>query len=151
ISSNSLKTFELPKRDQVEEASRSVYDLVTASDRVVPNETLEQRRRRLERSESDYPVAAAKLSGMLLGPPASELKNKRLLFIGDGILQYIPFAALPDPANQLLAGSETPLIASHEITSLPSASVLGVLRRETKDRPRATKTIAVFADPVFGV
>jgi len=28
--------------------------------------------------------------------------------------------------------------------------VLGVLRRDTKDRPRAPKTIAVFADPVFG-
>src|SRR5262249_38985218 len=31
----------------------------------------------------------------------------------------------------------------------PSASVLGVLRRETKERQPAPKSIAVFADPVF--
>jgi tetratricopeptide (TPR) repeat protein len=31
VSSTSLKTFELPSRDEVEKASRSVYDLVTAS------------------------------------------------------------------------------------------------------------------------
>jgi CHAT domain-containing protein len=42
------------------------------------------------------------------------------------------------------------LIASHEIINLPSASVLGILREETKNRPRATKMVAVFADPVFG-
>jgi hypothetical protein len=35
VSSISLKTFELPKRDEVEKASRRVYDLVTASERVV--------------------------------------------------------------------------------------------------------------------
>jgi CHAT domain-containing protein len=42
------------------------------------------------------------------------------------------------------------LIANHEIINLPSASVLGVLREETKNRSRATKMVAVFADPVFG-
>jgi CHAT domain-containing protein len=108
---------------------------------------------------------------MLLAPLASELKNKRLLIIGEGILQYVPFGALPDPDNEFRVSSakfrvqnektqnpnsklETqnsrPLIATHEVISLPSASVLGVLRRETKERPLATKTIAVFADPVFG-
>jgi hypothetical protein len=26
-----------------------------------------------------------------------ELKDKRLLIVSDGVLQYIPFAGLPDP------------------------------------------------------
>ena len=43
----------------------------------------------------------------------------------------------------------TPLIVKHEIVTLPSASVLGVLRRETQERQPAPKSIAVFADPVF--
>jgi CHAT domain-containing protein/Tfp pilus assembly protein PilF len=164
ISATSLKTFALPSRDEVEKASRSVYDLATASDRVVPNETLEQRNRRLDQADSDYAAAAAGLSRMLLAPFASELKNKRLLIVGEGILQYVPFGALPEPGvRDQVSGagggkSDTrhpipdtqPLIASHEVITLPSASVLGVLRQETKDRPRATKTIAVFADPVFG-
>lgn len=144
VSATSLKTFELPARAEVEKASRDVYDLVTASDRVVANETLDQRTKRLDQANSDYAASAATLSRMLLGPLASELKSKRLLIVGEGILQYVPFAALPDPSAQ------APLIAGHEVINLPSASVLGVLRSETKDRPRATKTIAVFADPVFG-
>ncbi|HJX90125.1 MAG TPA: CHAT domain-containing protein, partial [Pyrinomonadaceae bacterium] len=164
VSSTSLKTFELPSRDEVEKASRSVYDLVTASDRVVPNETLEQRNKRLDQADSDYPASAAELSRMLLAPLASELKNKRLLIVAEGILQYVPFGALPDPDTEFRVSSSgfrvqneksqnpnsKPLIANHEVITLPSASVLGVLRRETKDRTRATKTIAVFADPVFG-
>lgn len=152
VSPTSLKTFELPKRDEVEKASRSVYDLVTASDRFVPNESLEQRSKRLDQADNDYPASAATLSRMLLGPLASELKSKRLLIVGEGILQYVPFGALPDPSNQKTSGSDQtpqPMIAGHEIISLPSASVLGVLRRDMRDRPRALKTIAVFADPVF--
>ena len=153
VSPTSLKTFELPSRDAIEKASRSVYDLMTVSDHVVPNETLEQRNRRLDQADSDYHASAAELTRMLLAPLASELKNKRLLIVGEGILQYVPFGALPGPSTQKLTGPDSvtqPLIASHEIINLPSASVLEVLRRDTKDRPRATKTIAVFADPVFG-
>jgi CHAT domain-containing protein len=41
------------------------------------------------------------------------------------------------------------LIAGHEIISLPSASALWVLRRETAGRKTADKSVAVFADPVF--
>ena len=148
VSQASLKTFALPKRDEVEKASRRVYDLITASDRVVPNETLAQRNKRLDQADSDYPAAASALSQMLLGPLASELKNKRLLLVAEGVLQYIPFAALPDPANAT-GPDQQPLIANHEIINLPSASVLGVLRDETRSRSRATKLVAVFADPVF--
>jgi CHAT domain-containing protein len=171
VSSTSLKTFELPARETIEKASRNVYDLVTASDRVVPNETLEQRSKRLDQADTDFNATAATLSRMLLGPLQSELKSKRLLIVAEGILQYVPFGALPEPDEEFRVPSsefrvqtakaqnpnsklETrnskPLIASHEVISIPSASVLGVLRSETKDRPRATKTIAVFADPVFG-
>jgi len=42
-----------------------------------------------------------------------------------------------------------PLIAEHEIVSLPSASVLAVLRHESASRQPATKIVAVLADPVF--
>jgi len=154
VSPTSLKTFELPKGDEIEKASRRVYDLVTASDRLVPNETLEQRNQRLAQADSDYPAAALALSQMLLAPLAPELKNKRLLLVTEGVLQYVPFAALPDPANQKVTGpdqSPPPLIANHEIINLPSASVLGILREEARNRSRATKMVAVFADPVFGI
>src|SRR5678815_196397 len=134
------------RRGTIEKASRSVYDLVTASDRVVPNETLEQRNKRLDQADSDYPASAAGLSQMLLAPLGSELKNKRLLIVGEGILQYVPFGALPEPGigGQVSGAGDRkpdtrhpipdaqPLIASHEVITLPSASVLGVLRSEAK-------------------
>src|SRR5262245_46820829 len=82
---------------------------------------------------------------MLLGPVASELGNKRLLIVSDGVLQYAPFVALPSPT----APDSRPLVVDNEIVILPSASVAAALRREAADRKPATKTLAVLADPVF--
>ena len=143
VSPGSLKTFELPKRAEVEAAARRVYDLLTASDRS-QNESIEQRQKRLSETAENYPNAIASLSRMLLGPAAAELKNKRLLIVAEGVLQYVPFSALSEPDQ-----SGTPLMVKHEIVTLPSASVLGVLRHEAKGRMPASKGIAVFADPVF--
>ena len=144
VSPTLFRSFALPKRTEIEDAARRVYDLVTASDRSVPNETIEQRTKRLSQADENYPNAIAALSRLLLGPAAAELKNKRLLIVGEGVLQYVPFSALEDPNERA-----TPLMVKHEIVTLPSASVLGVLRRETKERVPAPKAIAVFADPVF--
>jgi CHAT domain-containing protein len=47
-------------------------------------------------------------------------------------------------------GNFTPLMVDHEIINLPSASVMAVLRRETRQRKAAAKAVAVLADPVFG-
>jgi hypothetical protein len=65
-------------------------------------------------------------------PFASQLANKRLLIVGDGALQYVPFAALPAPGSS----SFEPLAVSNEIVSLPSASRLAVLRREVAKQGR---------------
>jgi len=163
VTPTTIKSFELPKRADIEAAARRVYDLITASYRLVPNTGPAQKQKRLDQADSDYPAAAVALSAMLLGPISGELKNKRLLIVGEGVLQYVPFAALPEPQSAI-SGSQslarvvpaqpptegsTPLIANHEIVSLPSASVLGVLRQEALLRKPAAKTVAVFADPVF--
>jgi CHAT domain-containing protein len=83
---------------------------------------------------------------MLLGPVAAQLGGKRLLVVPDGALEYLPFAALTIPNTR---GPFVPLIVEHEVTSIPSASTLAVLRRELQERPPAEKVVAVFADPVF--
>jgi CHAT domain-containing protein len=90
-----------------------------------------------------------------LGPVAPQLKTKRLLIVSDGALEYIPFALLPEPAasqtDRALRSSRQspPLVAGHEVISLPSASVLAVLRRQMTGRRAAPKAVAVLADPVF--
>ncbi len=86
-----------------------------------------------------------KLSRVLLDPVAPLLRDKRLLVVGDGALQSLPFAALPEP------GSREPLVARHEIVALPSVSVLGEIRREVATRSRAPKALWMLAAPDFGV
>ena len=87
--------------------------------------------------------AAASLSKILLAPVADRLGSRRLMIVADGVLHYIPFAALPSPDTR------RPLIVRHEMVSLPSASVLAEMRRDLTGRKAAAKAVAVFADPVF--
>jgi CHAT domain-containing protein len=144
VTPDSITSYELPKRDDIESAARRVYDILNARNQTVEGEMPEQRRARIARADAHYTEAAAQLSGKILAPVAKQLGNKRLLVVADGVLQYIPFAALIDPS-----GDSAPLVVKHEIVSLPSASTINVLRREIKDRKPAAKTVAVLADPVF--
>jgi len=63
--------------------------------------------------------------------------------VAEGALQYLPFAALPEP------GKQVPLIVDHEVVCAPSASVVAVLRQETVGRDPAQKTLFIVADPVY--
>jgi CHAT domain-containing protein len=128
VTPDSIKTYELPKRAVIEPLARHVYELLTA---------------RTPTTDAEYQKAAATLSQTILGPAAAELKNKRLLIVSDGVLQFIPFAGLPDPANA------QPLMVDHEIVTAPSTAVVALLRKETANRKPAAKTLVVFADPVF--
>ncbi|HEX5732842.1 MAG TPA: CHAT domain-containing tetratricopeptide repeat protein [Blastocatellia bacterium] len=151
VSASDISAFELPKRADVESLARRVYELLTARNQQIKFETPEKRRNRIAKADAEYPQAAGELSKMLLGPVKAQMKNKRLLIVADGVLQYIPFAALPSPEDQRQATPSklTPLIASHEVVSLPSASTLGVLRKELVSHQQAPKIAAVLADPVF--
>src|SRR6185503_555768 len=104
-----------------------------------------QRKQSLDHVDTDYSQAAANLSRMLLAPLAAELGQKRLLIVAEGVLQYVPFVALPSPGGE----GARPLIEDHEIVNLPSASVIAMLREEFGGRKRASKVVAVLADPVF--
>ena len=145
VTPDSIRMHELPKRAVIEPLARRVYELLTARNQKVSKETLEQRSQRIARSDAEFSKAAANLSQVILGPVASELKNKRLLIVSDGVLQFVPFAALPDPS----ATDSRSLIIDHEIVTAPSASVVALLREENSNRKPAAKTLAVLADPVF--
>lgn len=152
VTPDSVKSFELPGRARVEEAARRVYELLTARNQQPKAETNQQRQERVGRAEAEYEEAAASLARMVLGPVAGELGRKRLVVVADGALQYLPFAALPVPAAEGEANARagfTPLIAEHEVVSLPSASVLALTREELRGRRPAPKALAVLADPVF--
>ncbi len=168
ITKTGITSYELPPRADIETVAQEFYKQL--------------------KSETGSIEEGMKLSQMLLAPVVNQLGNKRLLIVGDGVLQSIPFAALPipegtspptpllqgegsnspAPPTPLLGGEESnspappslagkgagglgfnPLLVQHEIVSLPSASTIGVLRSELKDRKPAPKTLVAIADPVF--
>jgi CHAT domain-containing protein/Tfp pilus assembly protein PilF len=147
VAPDSLQSYMLPKREQIEVAVRSMLESLTARNRNPKSESAEQRRDRLNQAETQYGIAAAKVSSMLLAPAASRIAGKRLLIVADGALQYVPFEALPQPGAK--APAYVPLMETHEVISIPSASLLAELRSETAGRKAPPHTLAVFADPVF--
>jgi CHAT domain-containing protein/Tfp pilus assembly protein PilF len=147
VTANSFASYELPPRATIETAARRCYDLLTARNQFVKFETAAEKRERILKADAEYPNAARVLSQILLGPVAAQLEGKRLLVVPDGALEYLPFAALTLPNANSTAF--VPLMVHHEVTSIPSASTLAVLRRELDGRATAEKVVAVFADPVF--
>ncbi len=145
VTNNSLTSYELPQEQQITQAAKQVYNLLTAHSRPQKGETPSQRLARIAQAETQLPQAARQLSQMLLGPAATQLGGKRLVIVADGAVQYLPFAMLPNPNRT----TPEPLIVNHEIVTLPSASTLAVQRRELAGRQPAPKMIAVLADPVF--
>jgi CHAT domain-containing protein len=144
-----IASRQLPPRAEIEAATRAVYQLLTARQSKAGIPEAEQFAQ-IADADAKFPGASRDLSRMLLDPIADllrgEWKEKRLLIVASGALEYLPFAALPVPAGD---GTYRPLIAGHEIVNLPSASVLSVIRSETSRRVPAPKTVAVLADPVF--
>ena len=141
VTPNSLKTYILPGQETLEKTAKQVSQNLTARSVVNSLETRAQRNARIAQADRDFQAVAGELSRMILAPVAGEFGAKRLVIIADGVLQYVPFAAL--------IVSNQPLILRHEIVSLPSASAFAVQRENLANRELAPKTLAVIADPVF--
>lgn len=163
VSRNSVESYELPGKKEIETEAMRFYELMTARE-PVPRESTAQFQKRVSESDALFPAQAMKLSNLILGPLAGRLGQKRLLIVSEGGMQMIPFCALPEPPLQPApAGAvkaargrgpgvlydQLPLIYNHEIIPLPSVSVLAALRRETAGRRPAPKQVAVLANPVF--
>ena len=149
VSRNNFLSYELPPKQQIENAARSLYDSLTAL-QAKSDETFEQRQARTRKAEEMLPGEINRLSELVLTPVADQLGKKRLIVVADGALQYIPFQALTLP-NRATASGEmpVPLIVDHEIVNQPSASTLALLLNDSIDQTRTEGSVAIFADPVF--
>ncbi|HTG34948.1 MAG TPA: CHAT domain-containing tetratricopeptide repeat protein [Thermoanaerobaculia bacterium] len=139
VSPRKIESYTLPGRQQIEDAARQLLDLLPRASR---------------EAQVSEPRAAKALSALVLAPAAERIAGfRRLLIVGDGTLQLVPFGALPVPGPpESAAGGERLLVESHELVSLPSASVLAMLRRREEGRtrkPLEDLRIAIIADPVF--
>jgi len=125
VTTDSINSYELPSQQEIEAAAETFRKSVT----VDSGASLE---------------AGIALSEIVLSPVIDQLENKRLLIVGDGVLQYVPFAALPLPNSPT-----TPLLVQNEIVTLSSASTVAIQRQQLQNRSLAAKKLAVLADPVF--
>ena len=120
----------------------------TLPDRAAIEAAAKTLRRQIALRSENARDTARQLAQMLLEPVVAQLQQngeiKRLVVVGDGVLQYIPFAMLPQPGG---ADGEI-LLSNYEIASLPSSSTLATLREFETPAP-APKSLAIFADPVF--
>lgn len=131
VGSEGVHAFELPAgRSEIETVVREVH-------RLLPNSWAGRAflpiRKRL-----DW------LSRVLLEPAADLLQDRRLVFVSDGALQYLPFGLLSLP------GHPEPVLSRHEVVELPSLSALAALRRRVAHRPPSPGGLWVLADPALG-
>ena len=155
VTAQTIASYELPPRRDIDSAARSWYEDLTAR-QPRAGESAAAYANRAAAADRRLPDKAAAVSRMLFGGIAGDLqgpwRGKRLVIVASGALEYLPFAALPvpgtgnGPSGDRTAGT---LIAHHEIVETPSASVLATLRREAAERRPAGRAVAVLADPVF--
>jgi tetratricopeptide (TPR) repeat protein len=99
VSASWVKSYELPKRADIEETALLVKKLLTARATREEGESPKRRQARITGAEARYWPEAARLSRMILGPAISELSGKRLAIVPDGELQDVAFGALPTPQS----------------------------------------------------
>src|SRR5262249_2702328 len=118
----------LPPGREITAAARALYDAVAASPRARGPAACGKR------GECGWPARAAALRRLVLDPLQPYLTRPRVAIVADGMLQYVPFAAL---------------LPRHEVVMLPSGSALKLLRASVPAPVTRSGTVAVFADPVF--
>jgi CHAT domain-containing protein/Tfp pilus assembly protein PilF len=135
IGKTSLTSHPIPKRSDIETTVKSfqesLFDLY---------------------NEPNFTRQAQALTQQILGPAASQLGQKRLLIVPDGILHQLPFATLAQPTQAGTNSSSSlryrPLLETHDISYLPAASLIVP---QHPNRTPAPKTIALLADPIFNL
>jgi CHAT domain-containing protein/uncharacterized protein HemY len=144
VTRNSLLSYELPPRKEIETAARKLHELI-ASRQMIYGESVPARQERQAKADAEIPAQTDLVSKLVLGPLNGKLEKKRLLVVADGALQYVPFQMLTAP------GTGGYLLQKYEIVNLPSASTLALLQSVAANRKPASKSVAVLADPVFEI
>jgi CHAT domain-containing protein/Tfp pilus assembly protein PilF len=159
VTPNSIDTYELPGRKQIEEAATEFKGLLNKCQEPLSRcQELSEEKKAQDIKQTG--LAATKLSKIILAPVADKLGLHRLVIVADGALLSIPFAALNDvetfqwnvSTKRPISKTEVsyqPLIVNHEIVNLPSVTAIATQRVDLKGRKTAPLTLAVLADPVF--
>jgi len=142
VSRTSFQHYALPGEDTLRASVRRLYDSLTAVDRLPSSATIEQRDAELAAADVSASREAKILAGILLPMPAAALGKASLLIVGDGPVQMVPFALLPDPGDP-----NRRLGSAHDLAVEPSASVLARIRDAAA--PTTDGRVLIVADPAY--
>jgi CHAT domain-containing protein len=132
VTNESVQSWPLPGKAAIERDARILYEQL----RIPPRSREDQNR--LNK------LIAAFAETVL--PPAAALRQSQLLVVADGVLQYLPFSLLLATNGEWETDrSQNPF----EVVNVPSMSVLAGQRKNGGERNQPSRTIAIFADPVF--
>jgi CHAT domain-containing protein/Flp pilus assembly protein TadD len=118
VTKTGITSYELPPRADIETAAQEFYKQL--------------------KSEAGNIQEGMKLSQMLLAPVVNQLGNKRLLIVGDGALQSIPFAALPIPENSEVRSQKSEVRSQESVLPAPRPEIN--LRANSSSRLKTTET-----------
>jgi CHAT domain-containing protein/tetratricopeptide (TPR) repeat protein len=146
VSNKSINSYKLPSKSEIEKLSRPVATYFKT--RFKTEDESEANKKERLAQEQFLVRSLTSFSEIILGQITKHLTKKKLIFVANGALQEIPFAALlkPDVKSD---GELYPLIMEHEIIILPSASTLGALKEKSTQDNLPTKSILIVADPVL--
>lgn len=134
-----VKVYNLPPTKEIETL---VAEYIRQM-KVLPN--------RIEVEEQKVPQdtkeISEKIAKILISPIGDQLGSKRLIIVPHKILNFLPFAALPEPSASNTK-KELPLVMNHEIIYLPSISLVEALEKNVLADYKEKKAIVV-ADPIF--
>lgn len=124
VTTRAATLVDLPPGEQVRQAVRNGHSAVVSS--------------------ATARAALEGVAALLLHPLEPHLTARRLAFVVDGTLEYVPFSALPTSGGD-------PLLTNHDVVRLPAAVWHGDGHLGRPPRTRVRPRVAVVADPVFAV
>jgi CHAT domain-containing protein len=145
ISQGDLTAYILPGREKIARDVQRWRKLVVAR-KPAQGESIAAYNSRVRRSDRELRDQSQRLGCELLRP-LEGVNSWRLVLIPDGVLDSLPFAALPLNACSRTSGA--PLLTEYEVVNLPSLLVLPALRDMEEQHRGTSGGVAVLADPVF--
>ena len=140
VDENQILVKELPDFNRLNSLTRKVLDDVTARIRRGSETTLTTSARVI-RARRSFKGDAATLATSLWGSVADLIAGRRMIIVPDGELPDLPYA--------VLISGLPPKLAPSSVVSLPSASLLGYIRKEAEPRRPHPALAAIFSNPVY--
>jgi tetratricopeptide (TPR) repeat protein len=125
IEKDRYRIFPLPPAEQIRSSVKSYLQIIS------------------DRDSQDFDLGYRLFSTLVL--PGLQMKVKRIIFVPDDILHFLPFEALVSQSE-----SRRWLIQDYIVSYVPSITALREIRlREEMEKVRPKKDILAFGDPQF--